>query len=178
MIDAEQGLTAQDLAIFHLIEVNKKGVVFIVNKWDLADKNTTSTKGYSEYIKKKIAPFNDVPILFTSVKTKQRIHKTLETAIQVFQNKQQRIPTSQLNKVMLPIIENKPPPSLKGKTIKIKYITQLPGRNPNFGFFCSNPKYVSESYKRFLENNLRHHFNFSGIPISIVMKSKDKSEGT
>ena len=176
MIDAEKGLTAQDLAIFHLIEVNKKGVVIIVNKWDLIEKDQSSTKDYEEYIRKKIMPFNDVPIIFISVINKQRVHKTLEIAVQIYKNKQQRIPTSQLNKVMLPIIENTPPPSLKGRTVNIKYVTQLPGRNPNFGFFCSHPQYVSESYRRFLENNLRKHFDFSGIPISIIMRNKDGSE--
>lgn len=174
MIDAQKGLLAQDLAIYHLIEVNKKGVVIVVNKWDLIEKDNSSTKDYEDYIKQKLAPFNDVPIIFTSVVTKQRVHKTLDIAMEVYTNKQQRISTSKLNDVMLPIIDANPPPALKGKTVSIKYVTQLPGPNPNFAFFCRNPQYVSESYRRFLENNLRRHFDLSGIPISIIMRKKDK----
>jgi len=177
MVDAEQGLTAQDLAIFHLVEKNRKGVVMVVNKWDLVEEKTSqTTTQFADKIKKKLMPFDDVPIIFTSVKTKQRIFKVLETAVQVYESRKQKIPTSKLNKVMLPIIENNPPPALKGKYIKIKYITQLPTPAPQFAFFCNHPQYISESYRRFLENKLRENFNLSGIPVNIFFRNKDKEE--
>jgi len=177
MIDAENGLTAQDLAIFHLIEKNRKGAVMVVNKWDLIDEKTSqSSKEFADKIKKKLMPFDDVPILFTSVKTKQRIFQVLETAVKVYENRKEKIATSKLNKVMLPIIEGNPPPALKGKHIKIKYITQLPTPAPQFAFFCNHPKYIAESYRRFLENKLRENFDLSGIPINIFFRSKDKGE--
>lgn len=177
MIDAADGLTAQDLAIFHLIEKNRKGCVLVVNKWDLVEEKTSqSTKEYADKMKKKLMPFSDVPVIFTSVKTKQRIFQVLETAVKVFEVRQQKIPTSRLNKVMLPIIEGFPPAATKGKHIKIKYITQLPTPAPQFAFFCNHPKYITESYRRFLENKLRENFNLSGVPINIFFRAKDKGE--
>jgi GTP-binding protein len=174
MIDATHGgIEAQDLSIFHLIEKNKKGGVILVNKWDLVEKNTNSTKEFEAKIKAKIAPFTDVPIIFTSVETKQRIFKALETAIEVFDNKKKKISTSQLNKTMLPIIEAFPVPASRGRLIKIKYITQLPTNTPSFAFFCNSPKEVPESYKRFLENKIRDNYDFSGVPISIYLRDKD-----
>ncbi|MCX6290714.1 MAG: ribosome biogenesis GTPase Der [Bacteroidetes bacterium] len=177
MIDAENGLTAQDLAIFHLIEKNRKGAVMVVNKWDMVEAKTSqSTKDYEDKIKKKLMPFDDVPIIFTSVINKQRIFKVLETAVKVYENRKLKIPTSKLNKVMLPLIESFPPPSLKGKHIKIKYITQLPTPAPQFAFFCNHPQYIAESYRRFLENKLRENFDLSGIPINIFFRNKDKED--
>jgi GTP-binding protein len=176
MIDATSGLNAQDLAIFHLIEKNRKGVVIIINKWDLMEKDTDSAKKFSDMIRKKLSPFDDVPILFTSVKTKQRIQKTLETAVEVYKNRRERIPTSRLNDVMLPIIERTPPPATKGKYVKIKYVTQLPTHYPQFAFFCNLPQYVSESYRRFIENKMRENFSLTGIPIDIYFRSKVKEE--
>ena len=174
MIDAESGMNAQDLAIFHLIETNRKGVVIIVNKWDLMEKDQDSVKKYSEIILKKLSPFNDVPIIFTSVKTKQRIQKTLETALQVYENRRQRIPTSKLNDILLPIIERTPPPAIKGKHIKIKYCTQLPTPTPMFAFFCNLPQYINDSYVRFVENKMREHFTLTGVPVEIYFRSKVK----
>ncbi|MEO0312163.1 MAG: hypothetical protein RIQ89_1820 [Bacteroidota bacterium] len=177
MIDAEKGLLAQDLTIFSLISRNKKGVVIVVNKWDLvADKETNTAKQYSDYIHKKLAPFTDVPILFTSVHEKQRIHKTLEVALTVYENRTKKIKTSVLNDKLLPIIEAYPPPAIKGKYVKIKYITQLPGRIPQFAFFCNLPQYIAENYRRFLENKMRELFDFSGTPISLFFRAKDKRE--
>lgn len=173
MIDASIGLTAQDVNIFSLAERNKKGVVLLVNKWDLVDPEKKNTKKFEEEIREELAPFNDVPIIFTSVLHKQRIHKALETALEVFKNRKLRISTSELNRVMLPLIEHYPPPSLKGKTVKIKYITQLPGGNPHFAFFCNLPQYVKDPYRRYLENQLREKFNLTGVPISIHFRSKN-----
>ncbi|MFM7768161.1 MAG: ribosome biogenesis GTPase Der, partial [Bacteroidota bacterium] len=148
MIDATQGLSAQDINIYGLAERNKKGIVLLVNKWDLIEGKEKSMKVIEEEIREKLAPFNDVPIIFTSVLKKQRIHKALETALEVYQNRKQRISTSTLNKVMLAVIEHYPPPSTKGKSIKIKYITQLPGGNPHFAFFCNLPQYIRDPYRR------------------------------
>ncbi len=175
MIDATNGLTAQDLNILHLCEHNRKGVVIVVNKWDLVEKDTNSTKKFEETIRQKTAPFEDIPIVFTSLITKQRVHKALETALNVFQNKTKKIPTSKLNAILLPYVQNYPPPMLKGKSVSIKYITQLPGSVPTFIFFCNHPQYIAESYKRFLENKLRENFDFSGVPITIYFRSKEKS---
>lgn len=172
MVDAVEGLESQDINIFHLAEKNKKGVVILVNKWDLIEKNNKTTKVFEEQIKQKLAPFTDVPIIFTSVTEKQRIFKALETASQVYENKHKKIPTSKLNEALLPIIENYPPPSTKGKHIKIKYITQLNGSSPIFAFFCNLPQYIKEPYKRFLENKLREHFDFSGVPVQIFFRQK------
>ena len=174
MIDAQNDLTAQDLAIFHLIEKNNKGVVIIVNKWDLLEKDNQSTKVYTDKIKAKLAPFSDVPIIFTSVQTKQRVFQALELAIQVFENRKKKIKTSQLNEFLLPVIENTPPPAIKGKHIKIKYITQLPTPTPQFAFFCNLPQYINESYRRFLENKIRDKYDFSGVTINLFFRSKGK----
>jgi len=173
MIDATIGLTMQDISIYHLAERNKKGIVLLVNKWDLVEEKQKNIKKFEEDIRAKLAPFNDIPIIFTSVTQKQRIHKALETALKVFQNRKQRVSTSQLNKVMLPIIENYPPPALKGKYVKIKYITQLPGSNPHFAFFCNLPQYIKDPYRRYLENQLRGNFDLSGVPISIHFRDKN-----
>lgn len=172
LLDATQGIEAQDVNIFHLVEKNRKGAVILVNKWDLVNKNTNSVKQYTEKIKEKLAPFNDVPIVFTSAITKQRIHKVLEVAIKVYNNRKQRIKTSTLNKVMLNAIEAYQPPAVKGKHIKIKYVTQLPTPTPLFAFFCNLPQYIKEPYKRYLENKLRENFDFTGVPVSIILKKK------
>lgn len=176
MIDATQGLSAQDLNIFHLAEKNNKGIVILVNKWDLVEKDTHSTKKFTEAIKAKIVPFSDVPILFVSVQDKQRIHKALEIALKVYKCRSFKIPTSKLNKIMLPIIEHNPPPATKGKHIKIKYITQMPANTPAFAFFCNMPQYIKEQYKRFIENQLRDNFDLSGVPISIYFRGRDGEE--
>ncbi|MBV2227763.1 MULTISPECIES: ribosome biogenesis GTPase Der [Sphingobacterium] len=172
MIDAKDGIEAQDINIFHLAEKNKKGIVILVNKWDTIEKDHKTAKEFEQAIKNKIAPFTDVPILFTSVTEKQRIFKTVETAMEVYNNKTKKIPTSKLNDVMLEIIERYPPPATKGKFIKIKYVTQLPGRSPMFAFFCNLPQYIKDPYKRFIENKLRENFDFSGVPIQIFFRQK------
>ncbi len=174
LIDATQGLTAQDLSIFHLADRNRKGIVICVNKWDLIEKDTNSTKRFEEAIRAKLAPFNDIPILFISALEKQRIHKALETALLVYENRHKKIPGAKLNKAMLPIIEHTPPPAVKGKFIKIKYVAQLPAATPMFAFFCSNSQYLREAYRRFLENQLRLQFDFCGVPIVIVIRDKDE----
>lgn len=172
MIDAEEGIQKQDLHIFYIIEKNSKGVVVLVNKWDLVEKDHKTMKEYEEKIREQLAPFNDVPILFTSTISKQRIHKALESATTVFQNRIKKIPTSTLNEVMLEIVQATPPPSVKGKYVKIKYIQQLPTHAPAFAFFCNLPQYIPDSYKRFIENRLREHFDFSGVPIKIFFRKK------
>ena len=172
MIDANDGLEAQDINIFHLAEKNKKGVVILVNKWDMVEKDHKTAKEFEARIREKIAPFNDVPILFTSVTEKQRIFKAVETIMEVYQNKTKKIPTSKLNDVMLQVIENYPPPATKGKYIKVKYITQIPGRSPMFAFFCNLPQYIKDPYKRFVENKLRENFDFSGVPIQVFFRQK------
>lgn len=172
VIDATRGFEGQDQTIYDLIMRNRKGVVIVVNKWDLVEKDTHTTLEFTERIKEKIAPFKDVPIFFTSAITKQRILKVLEAAMEVYANRTRRVTTSELNSVMLPYIEATPPPSNKGKYIRIKFVTQLPTPWPSFAFFCNLPQYVKESYKRFLENKLREHFNFQGVPIQIFMRKK------
>ena len=172
MVDASTGIEAQDMAIFNLIARNKKGCVIVVNKWDTVEKGNNTMKEFTEGIKKRIAPFSDVPIIFTSVINKQRILDVLNAAATVYSNYSRRIPTSELNEVMLPEIENYPPPAWKGKYIKIKYVTQLPTKSPSFAFFCNLPQYVREPYKRFLENRLREHFDFSGCTIQIFLRKK------
>jgi len=172
MIDAIEGIESQDINIFHLAEKNKKGVVILVNKWDLVEKDTKTTKEFEDKIRQKLAPFNDVPIVFTSVVEKQRIYKAVEAASKVYENKLKKIPTSKLNDVLLPIIEKYPPPAMKGKYVKIKYITQINGSSPMFAFFCNLPQYVKEPYKRFLENKLRDNFDFTGVPIQIFFRQK------
>lgn len=172
MIDALTGLESQDLNILYLITKNKKAVIILVNKWDLIDKDNNTLKEYTKTIKNKLAPFNDIPILFISALTKQRIHKVIETAREVYNNRIQRIPTGQLNNVLLEAIEAYPPPAIKGKYVKIKYITQLPTPTPVFAFFANLPQYIKDPYKRFLENKIRENFNFTGVPISIVFRNK------
>lgn len=171
MIDATLGLEAQDLSIFDLAIKNHKGVVIVVNKWDLIDKDASTAKKMEDEIRERLAPFKDVPIIFVSVLEKQRVLKAIEVAIEVYHNRRQIIPTRKLNEFFEPVLEAYPPPALKGKYVKIKYVTQMKGI-PMFIFFCNLPQYVSESYKRYLENKLREHFNFSGVPIEIVMRKK------
>ncbi len=172
LIDATLGLEAQDINIFRLAETNRKGVVILVNKWDLVEKNTNSTKEYEEKIREKLAPFSDVPIVFTSALTKQRVLKAIEVAEQVCLNRTQTIKTRHLNDVMLPIVEQHPPAAIKGKHVKIKFINQLPTHAPTFAFYCNLPQYVTEAYIRFLENRMREQFNFSGVPVQIFMRKK------
>ena len=172
MIDAEEGLQKQDLSIYYMIEKNSKGVVVLVNKWDLVEKDQNTMTVYEEKIREQLAPFNDVPIIFTSTITKQRIHKALEATMLVHENRTKKISTSVLNEVMQEIILATPPPALKGKYIRIKYIQQLPTHSPAFAFFCNLPQYVPESYKRFLENRLREKFDFCGVPIRIYFRKK------
>ena len=172
MIDAVEGIESQDINIFHLAEKNKKGIVIVVNKWDLIEKNNKTVKVFEEQIRDKISPFTDVPIVFTSVTEKQRVLKVIDVANTVYQNKIRKIPTSKLNDVMLPIIEAFPPPSIKGKYVKIKYITQISGTSPMFAFFCNLPQYIKEPYYRFIENKLRENFEFSGAPIQVWFRQK------
>ena len=172
MIDATEGIQKQDLNIFYVIEKNRKGVVVLVNKWDLIDKETNSVRDFENKIREQLSPFSDVPIVFTSAIQKQRIHKALEKAIEVYHNRTQRIATSKLNELLQSIMEQNPPPSVKGKFIKIKYITQLPTHAPAFALFCNLPQYVRDSYKRFLENRFREEFNFTGVPIRIFFRKK------
>jgi GTP-binding protein len=172
MIDAKEGVQSQDLNILHLIIKNNKGAVICVNKWDLVNKETNTAKDFEEQIRTKIAPFNDVPIIFTSVLEKQRIQKILEKINEVYENRARKIPTSKLNETMLEAIDRFSPPQVKGKSIKIKYVTQLPTAFPSFAFFCNNGKYVQDSYKRYLENQIRKNYNFCGVPIRIYMRDK------
>ena len=172
LIDATIGIESQDVNIFHLIERNWKGVVVLVNKWDLVEKETMTMKQFEEQIRKRLEPFVDVPILFVSALTKQRIHKALELAIKVYEHRMVRIPTSKLNEVMQKAIEENHPPAIKGKFVKIKYVTQLPTHAPAFAFYCNLPQYVREPYKRYLENQIRKHFDFTGVPIRIFMRKK------
>jgi len=172
VIDATRGFEGQDQSIFWLAEKNRKGVVILVNKWDLVEKDTMSTRDYERKIREELQPFTDVPILFVSAITKQRLIKALETSVEIFENRKQRIATSKLNETMLPIIEAMPPPALKGKYVKIKFCMQLPTPTPQFVFFCNLPQYVKEPYKRFLENKMREIYNFSGVPIDIYFRQK------
>ena len=172
MVDAEKGFESQDLNIFGIIEKNRKGVVVVVNKWDLVEKETNTLKHFEEKIREAILPFSDVPIIFTSIPKKQRIFKALEIATNVYKSKSIRITTSKLNDLLLPIIEKTPPPALKGKFVKIKYITQLKTNFPAFVFFCNHPQYVRDPYKRFIENQLRQQFDFKGVPIQIYFRQK------
>jgi GTP-binding protein len=172
LIDASRGVESQDLNILSIIKRNGKGVVLLVNKWDLMEKESNTANAFEESIKKKIAPFQDIPVIFTSAITKQRIHKVLETAIEVYENRRRRIPTSGLNEYMQEVIDKNPPPSVKGKYIKIKYVTQLANPSPVFAFFCNRPQYVKEPYKRFLENKLREKYHFTGVPLQIYMRKK------
>jgi GTP-binding protein len=172
MCDASQGFDAQDLNIFSLAARNRKGIVVVMNKWDLVEKDNKTHKQYEELVRQRIAPFTDVPIIFTSVINKQRIYKVLESAIEVHKNRSRKISTSELNDVMLPIINQTPPPMNKDKVIRIKYVTQLKTSFPAFAFFCNLPQYVKDSYKRFLENQIREHWNYSGVPMEIYFRRK------
>jgi len=172
MIDASEGLQKQDLHIYYMIEKNSKGVVVLVNKWDLVEKDQNTMNKFEEDLRNQLAPFNDVPIIFTSTISKQRIHKALEATMLVHENRTKKISTSQLNDVMLEIIQATPPPALKGKYIRIKYVQQLPTHSPAFAFFCNLPQYIPDSYKRFLENRLREKFDFIGVPIKIFFRKK------
>jgi len=172
VIDAERGFESQDQKIFHIADRNRKGVIILVNKWDLLDKSTETANKVKDQIKKKIAPFVDVPIIFVSALEKQRLLKGLEMAIEVYKNRSQRIKTSVLNDVMLPLIDRYPPPAIKGKYIKIKYCTQLPSKAPAFVFFANLPQYIKEPYRRYIENQLRENFDFLGVPINISFRKK------
>lgn len=173
MLDATQGIEQQDLNIFGLIQRNHKGVVIVVNKWDLVEKDNNTHKDFEQLIRERIAPFDDVPIIFTSVITKQRIFKVLETARQVYQSRSRKISTSELNDTLLPIVkEQNPPPSVKGKWIKIKYVTQLPTHYPQFVFFCNLPQYIRDPYRRYVENRMREIWDFHGVPMNIYFRAK------
>ena len=172
MIDATTGMEAQDMSIFNLIQRNRKGCVIVVNKWDLFEKGSNTMNEYTRALKARIAPFDDVPIIFTSVINKQRILNVLDEVAHVYDNFSRKVTTSALNEAMLPEIENYPPPAWKGKYVKIKYVTQLPTRFPAFAFFCNLPQYVKDPYKRFLENKLRGHFDLLGCPVQIYIRQK------
>ncbi|MGZ3862423.1 MAG: ribosome biogenesis GTPase Der [Bacteroidia bacterium] len=172
MIDATLGIEAQDLAILDLAIKNHKGVVVVVNKWDLIEKTTNTAKEYEEKIHERMMPFKDVPVLFVSVHEKQRVLKAIETALDVAERRVQKIPTRKLNDFFLPLIEAFPPPAIKGKYVKIKYVTQMKNI-PMFIFFCNMPQYVQENYIRFLENKMREHFNYTGVPVELVMRKKE-----
>lgn len=172
MIDATQGIEAQDMNIFTLIQKRRKGVVLLVNKWDLVDKETNTARDYEKTIKEKLSPFSDVPILFISVLDKQRIFKAVELVEEVYVNKNRRIKTSVLNDFLEEVTRRTPPPSHRGKMIRIKYVTQLPTKYPAFAFFCNYPKHIKESYRNYLENQLRKKFTFTGVPLSVVFKKK------
>ena len=173
MLDASRGIEAQDVNIITLADKNRKGIVILVNKWDLVEnKETNTSKEFEAKILEKIAPIAYIPVVFISVLNKQRVHKAIETAIEVYHNKRRKIPTSQLNDIMLKEIEKYGPPALKGKMIRIKYVTQLPTHNPVFAFFANLPQYVQTNYVRYLENRMREHFDFTGVPIGILFRKK------
>ena len=172
LIDATRGMESQDLYILSVIQKNNKGVIVLVNKWDLVEKDTQSTKKFEDELRSRTAPFTDYPVLFISAKTRQRIHNVLELIMKVYENRRRKIPTSQLNEVMLPYIESTPPPALKGKHIRIKYITQLPSAYPTFAFFCNYPQYIKDPYRRFIENRMRENFELSGAPVKIYFRKK------
>jgi ribosome-associated GTPase EngA len=172
LIDATRGIEAQDLNIMSLIQKNNKGMIVLVNKWDLIEKENNTTIVFEKDIREKTAPFTDYPILFISAINKQRIHKVLELVEQVNENRNRKISTSELNEVMLQIVKNNPPPAIKGKYVKIKYVTQLPIYTPAFAFFCNLPQYVKDPYKRYLENRMREKFNFTGVPVRLFFRKK------
>ena len=172
MLDATRGFESQDMNIIALADKYSKGMVIMVNKWDLIEKDTKTADNFKKTINEKLGPLSYIPIVFTAVTEKQRIHKAIETAIEVYENRSQKISTSKLNDALLPEIERYPPPSLKGKYIKIKYITQLPTYTPTFAFFCNLPQYIKEPYKRFLENKMRSHFNLEGVPVKLFFRKK------
>ena len=172
VIDATRDFEGQDEKIFWLAEKNRKGVIILVNKWDLIEKETNTMRDFEAKIRQTIAPFTDVPIIFISALTKQRLFKAIETAVEVFENRKRKIQTSKLNETMLNIIEHHPPPAIKGKFVKIKYCMQLPTHTPQFAFFANLPQYVRDPYKRYLENQLREHYNFNGVPLTIYFRQK------
>jgi GTP-binding protein len=172
LIDATRGIESQDLNIISLIERNGKGIIVLVNKWDLVEKDNQTTKLFEKRIREKTAPFTDYPILFISATNRQRIHKILDLVNSVYENRSRRIPTPELNEKMLGVIGDTPPPSFKGKYIRIKYVTQLPSPTPAFAFFCNLPQYVKDPYKRYLENRMREKFNFSGVPLKLFFRKK------
>jgi GTP-binding protein len=172
VVDATRGFEGQDQNIFWLAEKNKKGVVILINKWDLIEKETNTMRDFEAMVRKQIEPFTDVPIVFISALTKQRLFKAIETAVEVFENRKNKIPTSKLNDAMLSIVKSYPPPATKGKFVKIKYCMQLPTPTPQFAFFCNLPQYVRDPYKRFIENKLREMYSFTGIPITIYFRQK------
>ncbi|MCL4123411.1 UNVERIFIED_CONTAM: hypothetical protein GTU68_035729 [Idotea baltica] len=172
VVDATRGFEGQDQSIFWLAEKNRKGIVILINKWDLIEKETNTLRDFEAMVRKQIEPFTDVPIVFISALTKQRLFKAMETAVEVFETRKKKIPTSKLNDVMLDVIKSYPPPAIKGKFVKIKYCMQLPTPTPQFAFFCNLPQYVRDAYKRFLENKLREIYDFSGVPITIYFRQK------
>jgi len=172
MIDATQGLESQDVNLISLANKYKRGIVLLVNKWDLIEKDTKTAEKFTSDIQVKLGPLNYIPVLFISVLKKQRIFKVIETALEVYENRRRKISTSELNKILLPVIEKTPPPAFKGKYIKIKYITQLPISSPTFAFFTNHPKYIKAPYERFLINTIRANFNFSGVPVKVVFRNK------
>ena len=172
VVDATRGFEGQDQNIFWLAEKNRKGVIILINKWDLIEKETNTMRDFEAMVRKQIEPFTDVPIVFISALTKQRLFKAIETAVEVFEKRKKKIATSKLNDVMLDIVKSYPPPATKGKFVKIKYCMQLPTKTPQFAFFCNLPQYVRDPYKRFLENKLREIYDFSGVPITIYFRQK------
>ena len=172
VIDAQQGLESQDVNIISLAERQGKGIVLMINKWDLIEKDTKTADTFKKDILEKLAPIDYVPMIFTSVITKQRIFQVVEKAVKVFENKTKKIPTSKLNDALLPEIVHYPPPSMKGKFIQIKYVTQVNARFPSFAFFCNLPQYIQESYHRFLENKIRENFDFEGVPLRLIFRKK------
>lgn len=172
VIDAERGVEAQDVNIVSLAQRQGKGMVIMVNKWDLIEKDSKTSEKFKKEIQEKLAPIDYLPILFASVLNKQRIYQVMEKAVVVFENKTKKIPTSKLNDTILPLIERNPPPSIKGKMVQIKYITQVTARFPSFAFFCNLPQYVPPSYQGFLENRIREHFDFEGVPLRLIFRKK------
>ena len=172
MVDATRGFESQDQNIFWLAEKNRKGVVVLINKWDLIEKETNTMRDFEAEVRRKIEPFTDVPIVFVSALTKQRLLKAIETAVEVFENRKTKIQTSKFNETMLEVLKNYPPPAIKGKFVKVKYCMQLPTQTPQFVFFCNLPQYVKDPYKRFVENKLREIYNFTGVPMTIYFRQK------
>lgn len=172
MLDAQRGLEAQDMSIVHLADKHKKGILILVNKWDLIEKDTHTAEQYKKQIIERLGEYNFIPVIFTSMIKKQRVFQAVEKAAEIHENRKQRISTSKINDVMLKEIENYPPPAIKGKYIKIKYVTQLPTRTPAFAFFCNMPQYVKTPYRRYIENKLRQHFNFEGVPLRVFFRQK------
>jgi len=172
MVDATQGLESQDINLIGLANKYKKGIMLLINKWDLIEKETRTAEAFTSTIEEKLGPLNYIPVIFISVLKKQRIFKVIESALQIYENRKRKVSTSELNKVMLPVIERTPPPAFKGKYIKVKYITQLPTQSPTFAFFTNHPKYIKAPYERFLINTIRANFDFSGVPIKVVFRNK------